>query len=97
MDKEAATALASYDHWFRYCMPWKFVRLGTGEEHVYLPVNRGLKPLGVTGQGCVRWHDCAAQAVVFRSDPHGFEGVWIDPVGTTPGLFLYDDTPECQC
>lgn len=72
------------------------MRLGTGAEHVYPPVNRGLKPLGVAGQGCVRWHDCAAQAVVFRSDPHGFDGVWIDPVGTTPGLFLYDDTPESR-
>jgi hypothetical protein len=101
MDKEAASALGAYDHWFRHWMPWTFVRLGTGEEHIYLPVNRGLKPLGATGHGCVRWRDYAAQAIVFRSDPHTFEGVWIDLAGTAPGLprprlLLYDDTPESR-
>ena len=80
MDREAAAALAAPDHWFRHWMPWKFVRLGADEAHVYLPVNRALKPLGVTGHGCVRWRDHAAQAIVFRSDPHEFGGS-----GTTPG------------
>jgi hypothetical protein len=42
-----------------------------------------------------------AQAVVFRLDPHTFEGVWFDPVGTAvglqrPRLLLYDDTPESR-
>jgi hypothetical protein len=99
MDKEAASALASNDHWFRYWRPWKFVPLGTGEEYVCLPVNRGLKPLGITGWGCVRWRDHAARAIAFRSDPQDFEGVWYDPPGSAPDqprrrLILYDDTPE---
>ena len=42
-----------------------------------------------------------AQAVVFRLDPHTFEGVWFDPLGTAlglprPRLLLYDDTPESR-
>jgi hypothetical protein len=36
--------LAAADHWFRHWMPWKFVRLGPGDEHIYPPVNRALKP-----------------------------------------------------
>ena len=102
MDKEAAAALASPGHWFRHWMPYEFVRLGPGgDEHVYLPLNRALKPLGITARGCTRFSDYRAQAVVFRMDPHPFEGVWFDPVGATPGLprrrlLLYDDTPESR-
>jgi hypothetical protein len=55
MDREAASALASADRWFRYWMPYRLVRLGLGDEHVYLPVNRGLKPLGVTSHSCFRF------------------------------------------
>jgi hypothetical protein len=101
MDREAAAALGSRDHWFRYWMPYEFVRLGSGGEHVYLPLNRGLKPLGVCAPGCVRFADHRAPAVVFRMDPHTFEGVWFGPVGAAPGvprprLLLYDDTPETE-
>ena len=103
MDREAAAALASPGHWFRHWMPHEFVRLGPGDdEHVYLPLNRGLKPLGVTARGCVRFDDFRAQAVVFRMDPHTFEGVWFDPVGAAPPglprrrLLLYDDTAESR-
>ena len=77
------------------------MRLGTGEAHAYLPVNRALKPLGMAGHGCVRWRDHAARAIVFRSDPHEFEGVWYDAGDAAPGpgrprLLLYDDTPESR-
>ena len=102
MDREAAAALASPSHWFRHWMPYELVRLGPGgEEHVYLPLNRALKPLGITARGCTRFSDYHAQAVVFRMDPHTFEGVWFDPVGGAPGLprrrlLLYDDTPESR-
>ena len=100
MDREAA-ALASRDHWFRQWMPYEFVRLGPGDEHVYLPLNRALKPLGVSTPGCVRFGDYRAQAIIFRLDPRAFEGVWFDPVGAAPGLprsrlLLYDDTPESR-
>jgi hypothetical protein len=102
MDREAAAALAYPGHWFRHWMPYEFVRLGPGgDEHVYLPLNRALKPLGITARGCVRFIDYRAQAVVFRTDPHTFEGVWFDSVGGAPGLprrrlLLYDDTPESR-
>jgi hypothetical protein len=56
-------------------MPYAFVPLGCAPDaHAYLPLNRGLKPLGVVGHGRVRFRDFAAQAVVFRTDPHAFEG-----------------------
>jgi hypothetical protein len=101
MDREAAAALASPDHWFRHWMPYEFVRLGPGGGHAYLPPNRALKPLGVSAPGCVRFADHRARAVEFRLDPRGFEGVWFDPAGAAPGpprrrLLLYDDTPESR-
>ena len=102
MDREAAAALASPGHWFRHWMPYEFVRLVPGGgAHVYLPLNRALKPLGVAARGRVRFRDYRAQAVVFRTDPRTFEGVWFDPVGAAPGLprrrlLLYDDTPESR-
>ena len=103
MDREAAAALASRDHWFRHWMPYGFVRLVPGGgEHVYLPLNRALQPLGVAARRRVRLRDYRAQAVVFRTDPRTFEGVWFDPAaGAAPGLprrrlLLYNDTPESR-
>ena len=104
MDRGAASALASPGHWFRHWMPYGFVRLGPGGEHVYLPLNRALRPLGVAAarRRPVRLRDHRAQAVVFRTDPRTFEGVWFDPAaGAAPGLprrrlLLYDDTPESR-
>jgi hypothetical protein len=58
MDREAAAVLASSGHWFRHWMPYEFVRLRPdGDEHVYLPLNRALKPLGITARGWVRFND----------------------------------------
>jgi hypothetical protein len=101
MDREAAAALASPDHRFRHRMSYEFVRLGPGDEHAYPPLNRALKPLGVSAPGCVRFGDHRARAVVFRLDPRTFEGVWFKPAGAAPGLprrrlLLYDDTPESR-
>lgn len=102
MDREAAATLASCDHWFRYWMPWAFVRFGFGRQPSYLPVNRGLRPLGVLSGSSIRWRDHAATAIVFRTDPYEFEGVWYEVPKATPEpaqrrrLILYDDTPESR-
>ncbi len=74
-----------------------------GGEHVHLPLNRALRPLGVAARRRrVRLRDHRAQAVVFRTDPRTSEGVWFDPAaGAAPGLprrrlLLHGDTPESR-
>jgi len=102
MDREAAAALGCPDHWFRRWMPWAFARLGGEVEHVYLPLNRLRLPLGAAERARGRWRDHAAGAIIFRTDPNEFEGVWYEPPGAPadrPGrrrLILYDDAPESR-
>ena len=69
-------------------------------EYLDLLLNRR-RALRIHALGRTRSSDDRAQAVVFRMDPHTFEGVWFDPVGAAPGLprrrlLLYDDTPESR-
>ena len=102
MDREAAVALAYPATGSGTGCRTSWCGCGpSGGEHIYLPLNRALKPFGITARGCVRFNDYRAQAVVFRMDPHSFEGVWFDPVGAAPDLprrrlLLYDDTPESR-
>jgi hypothetical protein len=84
MDREAASALASADHWFRYWMPYRFVRLGPSDEHVYLPIKRGLKPLGITGHGCFRFDTYRAGGRVPPRSPYLRGGV-VRPCGHCGG------------
>jgi hypothetical protein len=105
MDREAAAALGAEDHWFALWMPRAFARLGTVDgERVYLPLNRRLRPLGMLcRRGRWRGH-AAALAVVFRTDPVEFDGIWYDPPAGAPApdrpsrrrLVLYDDTAESR-
>ena len=53
MNVQQAHNLSDYDHWFRYWMPYKFIQVprtevGNKYKHVYLPLNRNYKPLGIT-------------------------------------------------
>ena len=56
-------------------------------KHVYLPLNRDHKPLGVKSNDWVDYQDFIDQAVVFPEDPHTFENVWHIP----ETLYLYDE------
>jgi len=87
--KEAAN-LANQDQWFRYWMPYHFQRLDDDKhKHVYLPVNRDYKPLGVTKRDeHLNYDDYRHQAVVFSRDPNTYTDVWVE--GRQP-LFLYND------
>ena len=84
----AAGRLAAPDGWFRYWMPYCFQELSANRKHVYLPLNREYKPLGLTDyNNGVDYDDYIDQAVVFTTDPGAFPDVW-----TRPGsLYLYND------
>jgi hypothetical protein len=88
-----ASRLTQTSHWFRFCLPYQFVKVELGgRKHTYLPLNRNYKPLGVLGRAHIKYEDYAPQAVVFGSDPHTFKGVWSDP----KGLYLYDDNTRSR-
>jgi hypothetical protein len=94
MNETQAQNLTGFDRWFRYWMPYQFVPLKIeGRKHVYLPLNRDYKPLGVTARDdFVNYDDFKHQAVVFAKDPHGFEDVWTN----AEGLYLYKDNPRSR-
>jgi hypothetical protein len=75
--------------WFRTCLPYHYVPLkaAPGAKHIYLPVNRSYKPLGIRSREWVDYEDFRAQAVVFATDPHKFDGIWSD----RKSLYLYND------
>lgn len=75
--------------WFRVCLPYHYAPLipAPGAKHIYLPVNRNYKPLGIRSREFVDYEKFRAQAVVFATDPHKFDGIWSD----LKNLYLYDD------
>ena len=69
-------------------MPYCFQKLEVADRaHVYLPVNRNYKPLGVTDEEWVDYDTYLPQAVVFSADPRRFDGIWLD----NETLHLYED------
>ena len=87
--------MTAEDGWFRYWLPYQLQAVtipGMPYKHVYLPLNRNYKPLGVVSRDWVEYEDYIAQAMVFTRDPHEFEGIWFDP----EGLYLYDDDPRSR-
>jgi len=88
MESDSAERLTMMDQWFRYWLPYSFFKLETANrDHVYLPVNRNYKPLGVTSDEWVDYENFTKQAVVFSADPHTFENVWVDQ----EPLYLYGE------
>ena len=81
------------DQWFRYWMPYQFVKLEhTKYQHVYLPVNRNYKPLGIVAKDNVDYEKYMPQAAVFDENPVSFQNVWWEE----SGLYLYSDAPESR-
>ncbi len=80
--------------WPRYWLPYLFEPMTVaGYKHLYLPLNRQYKPLGVIPYDPqVNYEDYREHFVKFSRDPHTFTGVWIpDNRGY---LYLYDDTEK---
>jgi hypothetical protein len=75
--------------WFRMYLPYHYVPLkpAPGAKHIFLPVNRSYKPLGIRSRERVDYEDFRAQAVAFATDPHEFNGIWSD----RKRLYLYND------
>lgn len=60
--------------------------------HVWLPLNRRYKPLGVKGGVFVDYNDYKDQAMVFSRDPITFKDVW--NMAENGWCYLYDDGTE---
>lgn len=94
MTPDQGAKLTQGDHWFKFWMPYAYVHLpDAGRKHVYLPVNRRYKPLGIVGHAWVDYEPFLPQAVVFSADPATFKGVWF---ATTPHFYLYNDAPASR-
>jgi hypothetical protein len=78
-------------------MPYCFIELQpNGKKKAYLPVNRNYKPLGIASKEWVDYEKFRNQAVIFRSDPKTFRGIWNtvyagDGDGHCDMLYLYED------
>ena len=77
------------DSWFRYNMIYHLQKLDV-PGHVYLPLNRDYRPLGIASDG-KNWTDVdymahAEKAMKFSRDPSTFTDVW----GHSP-LYMYYD------
>ena len=93
MTEEQLRQLSYGDSWFRYWMPYTFEKLEHPElTHVYLPLNRNYKPLGITSKDWVEYEEFIDQAVAFNRDPSKLKGVWLD----TQGLYLYEDSLDSR-
>lgn len=84
--------------WFRAAMPYCFRRMrcvvqGQVLPHVWLPLNRDYKPLGVTTSRHTDYADYIGQAISFARDPSKFKNVWWnnDTAVSEVSCFLYSD------
>ena len=93
LNRADAKRLTQGAHWFRFWMPYQFVKLPSRRyKHLYLPVNRNYKPLGYLGDEHIDYEMHSSEAVMFRRDPHYIQGVWTDP----EHLYLYDSNPNSR-
>jgi hypothetical protein len=95
MTPDQANNMAIEGQWFRIWMPYCFVKLESpAKKHVYLPLNRNYKPLGMLSRKHLDYETFRAQAVQFKTDPKIFKGIW-HLVETNKSddeqLWLYED------
>jgi hypothetical protein len=60
--------------------------------HIWLPLNRLYKPLGIASRDWVDYEDHLDKAIVFARDPRTFANIWADPDDGKGGLYLYSDS-----
>lgn len=95
MTPAQAANLSRIDGWFRYWMPYSFVQIDHAKrKHVWLPLNRIYKPLGITGAEHVNYADFIAQAIAFKADPRTFTKVW--HIIKDDQVWLYSDGPTSR-
>lgn len=92
-----AQLTSTMDHPFRYWLPYAFVPLKHPRlKHVFLPVNRGYKPLGNRSR---KWIDydkvLHSHAISFKTDPATFEDIWVGKPREGI-LYLYSDAPSSR-
>ena len=72
-----ASRLTTERAWFRFWMPYAFTKLEHPRlKHVWLPLNRAYKPLGIASPAHVDYQAFLPQAVSFGVDPKTFVGIW---------------------
>lgn len=90
-----ADGLTDSESWFRFHMPYSLVKLIHPRlKHVWLPLNRNYKPLGVVEPDHVDYQLSIGQAMAFKKSPHDLTGVWT--ANNDEHLYLYDDTQESR-
>jgi hypothetical protein len=78
-------------NFWRIALPYCFEKLeSSAYPHVWLPLNRNYKPLGMLSRDYVNYDDYITQALVFSRDPSAFKDVWNGSIGPTC-CYLYDD------
>lgn len=88
MREPQASKLTAREHWFRFWMPYAFVELNHPKlKHVWLPVNRVYKPIGVTSPKHVEYEDHIGGAIAFKRSPVDLD-IWVN---REPHLYLYND------
>lgn len=58
-------------------LPYCLVKLDS-PKHIWLPLNRRYKPLGVTSRDWVDYNEFVHQACWFSSNPHRWNDIWLD-------------------
>jgi hypothetical protein len=80
--------------WFRTWMPYCFqpMKVPGARKHVYIPLNRFYKPLGISRRaGHIVYEEHSEHFVRFTSDPAKLRGVWNEG---SNGFYLYNDKPS---
>ena len=85
----------SENPWFRIWMPYVFMKLDQ-PGHVYLPVNRNYKPLGMGKQAQVDYEQYGCRAMTFAANPHSFADIWFLNIPDKGCAYLYADDPATQ-
>lgn len=86
-------------HFFRFWLPYLFQRIDhPSHAHVFLPLNRNYKPLGVTSSEWVEYDNYTlSHGVFFARDPSTFSGIWHGTVKEGDSqLWLYNDGPASR-
>ena len=79
-----------WEAFFYKSLPYCFAKLkNKAYPHIWLPLNRDYKPLGVLSKEWIDYDDHIASALVFSRDPCKFNNVWQSVY--SDACYLYND------